>query len=205
MEIIGIVTEYNPFHNGHLYQIKKTRELYPDSIIVICLNGYFLERGEISIETKEEKTRLALKYGANIVVELPFVFGSNSADIFAEASVKILNNLHITKLLFGSELNDISLLTSLAKKQLNKSFDKESQKDVKTTKATGGKRPWALEVSNGDEVFTGRHPSDEEASTGGNGKYTSKREVKYQPSKQGSGSTSKFSVKRTGNVITKEY
>ena len=78
-------------------------------------------------------------------------------------------------------------------------------KDAKTAKVTGGKRPWALEVSNGDEVFTGRHPSDEEASTGGNGKYTSKREVKYQPSKQGSGSSSKYSVKRTGNVITKEY
>ena len=83
-------------------------------------------------------------------------------------------------------------------------------KELKTTKVTGGKRPWELEVSNGDEVFTGRHPSDEEASTGGNGysKYSSKREAKFQPSKQGSVSTSKatkFSVKRTGNVITKGY
>ena len=150
MEIIGIVTEYNPFHNGHLYQIKKTRELYPDSIIVICLNGYFLERGEISIETKEEKTRLALKYGANIVVELPFVFGSNSADIFADASVKILNNLKITKLLFGSELNDISLLTSLAKKQLNKSFDN----DLKKYLDQGINYPTALNKALGYKIDT---------------------------------------------------
>ena len=150
MEIIGIVTEYNPFHNGHLYQIKKTRELYPDSIIVICLNGYFLERGEISIETKEEKTRLALKYGANIVVELPFVFGSNSADTFADASVKILNNLKITKLLFGSELNDINVLTSLAKKQLDKSFDK----DLKKYLDEGINYPTALNKALGYKIDT---------------------------------------------------
>ena len=71
---------------------------------------------------------------------------------------------------------------------------------------TGGKKPWALEVSNGD--FTGRNPSDAEASAGGNGytKYSSKKEVKYQPTKGGATSTvTKFSVKRTGNVITKGY
>ena len=82
------------------------------------------------------------------------------------------------------------------------------KEEIKTTKATGGKKPWALEVTNGDEVFTGRHPSDEEASTGGNGysKYSSKREVKYQPTKGGAtSSVSKYSVKRTGNVITKGY
>ena len=104
----------------------------------------------------------------------------------------------------GYSFEKVSLNKSGNEKEWGSSGSSYS-KEVKTTKATGGKRPWALEVSNGDEVFTGRHPSDEEASTGGNGKYTSKREVKYQPSKQGSGSTSKFSVKRTGNVITKEY
>ena len=52
MEIIGLIAEYNPFHNGHLYQINKIKELYPDSLIVLVLNGYFLERGIISIESK---------------------------------------------------------------------------------------------------------------------------------------------------------
>ena len=77
----------------------------------------------------------------------------------------------------------------------------------KTTagKTTGGKRAWDLEVSNGDEVFTGRHPSDEEVSTGGNGytKYSS--QAKFVPTKGGVSKISKYSVKRTGNVITKGY
>ena len=53
MDIIGVITEYNPFHNGHIYHINKIKELYPNSIIILALNGYFLERGEISIMTKE--------------------------------------------------------------------------------------------------------------------------------------------------------
>ncbi len=150
MDVIGIIAEYNPFHNGHLYQINKIKELYPNSIIVICLNGYFLERGEISIETKEEKTRLALKYGADLVIELPFVFGSNSADTFADASVKLLNNLHINKLVFGSELNDVNVLTSLAKKQLNKSFDK----DLKKYLDDGINYPTALNKALGYKIDT---------------------------------------------------
>ena len=125
MEIIGLIAEYNPFHNGHLYQINQIKKLYPDSIIILILNGYFLERGIISIETNEEKTRLALKYGIDLVIELPFVFGSNSADIFAEASLELLNNLHIGKLVFGSESNDIEKLMEVAKKQLSKDFDKK--------------------------------------------------------------------------------
>lgn len=123
MEIIGVIAEYNPFHNGHLYQLKKIKEKYPDSIIVLVLNGYFLERGIISLETKEEKTRLALKYGVNLVIELPFIFGSNSADIFAEASLELLNELKVSKLIFGSESNDIKLLKSSANKQLEPNFD----------------------------------------------------------------------------------
>ena len=150
MDIIGIVAEYNPFHNGHLYQINKVKELYPNSIVIICLGGYFLERGEISIETKEEKTRLALKYGADAVIELPFVFGSNSADIFADASVKLLNNLRIKRLVFGSELNDIQVLTELAKKQLNKSFDK----DLKKYLDEGINYPTALNKALGYKVDT---------------------------------------------------
>ena len=87
MEIIGLIAEYNPFHNGHLYQLNKIKELYPNSLIVLILNGYFLERGIISIESKETKTNLALKYGVDIVIELPFIFGTQSADTFASSSL----------------------------------------------------------------------------------------------------------------------
>lgn len=123
MEVIGVIAEYNPFHNGHLYQLKKIKEMYNDSVIVLILNGYFLERGIVSLETKEEKTRLALKYGADLVVELPFIFGSNSADIFAESSLELLNELKITKLIFGSESNDKDLLYKSAIAQLKYGFD----------------------------------------------------------------------------------
>ena len=123
MERIGLIAEYNPFHNGHLYQINKIKELYPDSIIILILNGYFLERGIISIESKEVKTKLALKYGVDIIIELPFVFGSESADIFASSSLELLNELKVNKLVFGSESNDIELLKTIANKQLEPNFD----------------------------------------------------------------------------------
>ncbi len=123
MDIIGIIAEYNPFHNGHIYHINKIKEKYPDAILILVLNGYFLERGEISILTKEEKTRIALEYGVNIVLELPFLMGSQSADIFADASIKILNNYHVNKIIFGSECNDVSMLTNIAKAQFKDDFD----------------------------------------------------------------------------------
>lgn len=128
MEIIGVIAEYNPFHNGHLYQLEKIKELYENSLIVLILNGYFLERGIPSIETKEEKTRLALKYGVDIVIELPFVFGSNSSDIFASSSIELLNELGVKTLVFGSESNNVELLTSIAKYQSTDEF-KNSLKD----------------------------------------------------------------------------
>lgn len=113
MEKIGIICEYNPFHNGHIYHIEKIKEMYSDSLIVLVLNGYFLERGEMSLLTKENKVRIALEFGIDLVVELPVLFGTQSADVFAETAITILNHLNIDKLIFGSELNDISLLNEI--------------------------------------------------------------------------------------------
>ena len=121
MEIIGIVCEYNPFHNGHLYHINKIKELYKDSIIILILNGYFLERGEISILNKQDKTEIALENGIDLVIELPFVYGTQSADIFAAKSIDLLNLLQAKKIVFGSETNDISILKSIANYQINNS------------------------------------------------------------------------------------
>ena len=103
MNIIGLIAEYNPFHNGHIYQINKIKEMYPNSIIIVCLNGYFMERGEISYLSKEDKVKLCLDNNIDIVVELPFMYGTQSADTFAYQSIKILNELHIDTLVFGSE------------------------------------------------------------------------------------------------------
>ena len=119
---IGIICEYNPFHNGHIYHIKKIKEKYPSSTLVLCLNGYFLERGEISIQTKEEKTKMALTFEVDIVIELPFLYGSQSADFFGDAAIFLLNSIGCDKVIFGSETNDVNLLEKLAKKQLENNF-----------------------------------------------------------------------------------
>jgi predicted nucleotidyltransferase len=125
MNAIGIIAEYNPFHNGHLYHINKVKELYPDHAIIVVLGGNFLQRGEPSIINKWDKTTIALEYGADMVIELPFVFATQAADIFAKGSIEILKHLNVDYVVFGSESNDINLLTTLADIQLNnKSYNK---------------------------------------------------------------------------------
>jgi len=150
MDVIGIICEYNPFHNGHVYHIDKIKEMYPNSIIILILNGYFLERGEISIESVESKTKLALDYGVDIVIELPFIFGTNSADIFSNASLELLNELKVNKLIFGSESNDIEKLINLAKKQLNNEYDNK----VKIYMDMGLNYPTALNKALGSDIST---------------------------------------------------
>lgn len=140
MDIIGIICEYNPFHNGHVYHLNKIREVYPNSLLILVLNGYFLQRGEISIISKEEKVKIALNYSIDLVVELPFIYGTQSADQFANAAITILNNFHVDKIIFGSECNDITLLTNLAKKQLDLTYSKS----VKTFLDQGINYPTAL-------------------------------------------------------------
>lgn len=131
MKTIGILCEYNPFHNGHLYHIKKAKELFPDSILILVLNGYFLERGEISLLSKEDKTQLALFNGVDLVLELPVVFGTQSADIFAEKAFFLFHHFGVTDVIFGSESNDISFLMNLAKKQMDPDYDIKVQKFLK--------------------------------------------------------------------------
>ncbi len=119
MEIIGVIAEYNPFHKGHLYHINKIKELYPDSLLILVLNGYFMQRGELSVLTKEAKTRIALDYKIDLVLELPFIFGTQSADTFAYYSLAILNHFKVDKIVFGSEGNDLKLLHKIADMALN--------------------------------------------------------------------------------------
>ena len=119
MKIIGIIAEYNPFHLGHLYQINKIKELYPDSLIIVIVSSTFTQRGDISIINKWDKTKIILDNNVDMVVELPFVYATQSADIFAKGALEILNYLKIDTLVFGSESNDIKKLKELANIQLN--------------------------------------------------------------------------------------
>ena len=140
MEKIGIICEYNPLHNGHIYHIEKIKEIYPDSVIVLVLNGYFLERGDVSLVSKYNKTKLALKYGVDLVLELPCLYGTNSADIFAYKSVEILNQAGCEKIVFGSETDDVELLSDIADKQLNTDIKDEIKEELKK----GANYPTAL-------------------------------------------------------------
>ena len=138
---IGIICEYNPFHNGHLYHLEKIKEKYPSSTIVLVLSGNFTQRGEISIINKWDKTALALNYGVDLVVELPFIYATQGADIFAKGSINILKELKVDMLIFGSESNDIDTLYNLANAQIN---NKEYEKLVKDYLDKGENYPTAM-------------------------------------------------------------
>ena len=121
MKKIGIICEYNPFHNGHIYHLQKIKGMYPDSMIILVMSTSFTMRGEISILNKWDKADIALTYGVDLVIELPTFYSTNSADTFASGAIKILNYLNCDFLIFGSESDDINLLKELANIEINNS------------------------------------------------------------------------------------
>ena len=121
---VGIICEYNPFHNGHIYHLNKVKELAKDEPIVLVMSGNFTQRGILSIIEKYDKAKIALNYGVDLVIELPFQFATQSSDFFAKGSINILNELKCNKLIFGSESNNVNELINLANIQLNnKDYD----------------------------------------------------------------------------------
>ncbi len=116
---VGIICEYNPFHNGHIYHLEKVKEIAKDEPIILVMSGNFTQRGNISIIEKYDKAKIALDYGIDLVVELPFEFATQSSDFFAKGSIKLLNELKCNKLIFGSESNNVDELINLANIQLN--------------------------------------------------------------------------------------
>lgn len=131
MKKIGIICEYNPFHNGHLYHIQKIKEMYPNSMIILVLGSYFLERGDVSIISKWNKTRIALDYGINLVIELPTLYGTNSGDYFAYYAVKALNLAKVDAIVFGSETADLEQLKRIAKTQEDEEFNEKVKDNLK--------------------------------------------------------------------------
>lgn len=152
MKSVGIIAEYNPFHNGHIYHLNKVKEMFPNLPIILILSGNFMQRGETSILDKYTKTKIALENNIDLVIELPFNFATQSADIFARGSLQILNYLSVDYLVFGSEINDIESLKELANIQLN---NKEYQANIKKYIDEGVNYPTALskalkEITNKD-------------------------------------------------------
>lgn len=113
--VLGIIAEYNPFHNGHLYHIAKSKQETGAQYVVAVISGNFVQRGNTSIVNKWTKARMALLNGADLVIELPTVYSISSAENFAEGAIKILNSLGIVDTLsFGMEAKDIATLNNIA-------------------------------------------------------------------------------------------
>lgn len=110
MSVLGIVVEYNPFHNGHLYHLKKAKEITGAKYTVAVMSGNFTQRGTPAILDKYKRTMIALKNGVDMVVELPVLYATSSANYFARGAVSILKALGVDHLCFGTETGDLSLL-----------------------------------------------------------------------------------------------
>ena len=123
MKITGIVCEYNPIHNGHLYHIEQTRKNGATHIIAV-MSGNFVQRGETAVMDKFTRSALALKGGADLVIEIPAVYCLSSAEFYARGAVSIMNSLGcVDEISFGSECGDIDMLRTAA--EAVRSVDRE--------------------------------------------------------------------------------
>ena len=115
MKVAGVITEYNPFHNGHKYQLEQIKRQTSADYIVVVMSGDFVQRGEPAIIDKYERTRMALLNGADLVLELPAVFATASAEFFAGGGISILKNTGIVDMLcYGVESVDHELTKLVA-------------------------------------------------------------------------------------------
>lgn len=115
MKTVGLITEYNPFHNGHLYHIEKAKELTGADRVVVVMSGDYVQRGTPAFLSKHSRAHMALLSGASVVFELPVCYSCASAELFAKGAVSILDGLGcIDALCFGSECGNLEHLTSIA-------------------------------------------------------------------------------------------
>ena len=116
INVTGIVAEYNPFHNGHAYQIREARKITGADYCVAVISGDFVQRGEVSVFSKYLRTKMALLSGADLVLEIPSIFAVSSAEDFAAGSVALLDELGVvTHLCFGSETGESGNFMDAAK------------------------------------------------------------------------------------------
>ncbi len=116
MKAAGIICEYNPFHNGHIYHIKKTRSITGCDVLIAVMSGNFVQRGEPAIMDKLCRCKTALAHGVDIVMELPFSYATQSVEQFAQGSVQSLALAQVEDIVFGSESNDLAMINSLAQR-----------------------------------------------------------------------------------------
>lgn len=115
MKSVGIIAEYNPLHNGHIYQLEKSKEITDASIVVAAISGNFTQRGEPTILDKWTRAEIAVKSGINLVVEIPVVYCCNSAEYFAKGGVEILEAMGVLDYIsFGAETGNVNQLIKIS-------------------------------------------------------------------------------------------
>lgn len=150
MKTVGIIAEYNPFHNGHAYHIRKAKELTHADYCVVVMSGDFVQRGAPAVMNKYLRAECALKNGADLVLELPACYSISSAEHFARSSVALLDKLGVIDCLcFGSECGDIHVLTEFAKALLEEGpvFKKTLDQEIRQGHTYPQARNSALEAS----------------------------------------------------------
>ena len=135
MKTVGIIAEYNPFHNGHAYHIRKAKELTGADYCVVVMSGNFVQRGAPALMDKHMRAECALRNGADLVLELPVCYAISSAEHFARSAVALLDRLGVVdSLCFGSECGDIRVLTGFAQALTDESpvFKKTLNQEIRT-------------------------------------------------------------------------
>lgn len=116
MKTIGIICEYNPFHNGHAHQLHTLAQEHPEALRICIMSGSFVQRGEPAIFSKFDRARWAILGGADIVIELPTLYSLGSAQLFGTGAIRMVKALHIDALSFGSETADLDTLVDITKR-----------------------------------------------------------------------------------------
>ena len=148
MKIVGLITEYNPFHAGHLYHMQRARELTGADYCVVLMSGSFVQRGEPAIFDKYRRTKAALLAGADLVLEMPVAFSTASAHEFAAYGVALLSAIGVDAVVFGSECGQIEFLKQAASALNHESaeFQERLRKGLKAGLTYPQARAKALEM-----------------------------------------------------------
>jgi predicted nucleotidyltransferase len=134
MKAVGLIVEYNPFHNGHAHHLNSAKELSNADIVIAVMSGNFLQRGEPALVSKWYRTRMALQAGVDLVFELPYIFATQKAETFANGAVSILDAVGCDFLCFGSENGDIQdfYKTLEFMEAWNETYQENIKKHIKT-------------------------------------------------------------------------
>lgn len=202
MRVLGLIVEYNPFHNGHLYHLEQAKSLCNADFVVCVMSGNFIQRGEPAIVNKWARAKMALQCGVDLVIELPVTYAMSSAEFFAYGAVRILNDIGLVDYLcFGSEAADIDTFNIIADILIN---EPESYKYILKQELHKGKSfPASREVALKSYLAeTGNNINDFEAVIGSSNNILGIEYIKAL--KRLNSKITPLSIKRINNDYTSE-